>query len=371
MVVQTQCLRILVRRNLIRRNNSTIHCFAGQQSSSSSSSSSFSKNTSSKPIKTIDIGNDTKLHRPYKWWERLYHFPRNVTHLMEDIHRNTNIKNAVWKNGIIPRQQIEQQRMLRHDIRIALPLVILSIPPIIGYIPVLMAIISPRQWMSRHFFNNHERLLNASIEVEQRRQHSTDLSQSLFQLLNMKHTNIPHHFSNKDLVGPILDLVPLYQQWDKTLHASDRILSVRHHLVLLATMSGYLQRFPPILADPIRSILPSAWLRADILQHSDELCRDDDLLIQEGYDIMACNIMTNDEVVEACWLRGLPIGIISTTGIGNYTAMREQLTMHLIMMKELRNKIGTNRQHLPLLTLHVTALRYHCMSDPSREQSTL
>ena len=285
-----------------------------------------------------------------------------MTHFLEDIQRNTNIKNAIWKNGRIPRRQVEQQRMLRHDVRIALPLVILFIPPIIGYIPVLMAIITPRQWMSRHFFNDHERLLNASMEVDQRRQNSKALSQSLLTLLHMKHTNIPQRCNKGDLAGPMLDLVPLYQQWDTILHPSDRILSVRHHLVLLASMSGYLQRFPSILADPIRSFLPSSWLRADILWNADEVCRDDDLLLQEGYDILACNSMTNDEVVEACWLRGLPI-CINTNGIGNYTTMREQLTMHLMMMKELRKGIGTNHQHLPLLTLHVTALRYHSIID--------
>ena len=245
------------------------------------------------------------------------------------------------------------------------------IPPIIGYIPLLLAMVSPRQWMSRQFFNNYEKLQNASIEVSQRRGHYSDLALHAWASMGMLETTkyAPITSPGDNLAGPVLDLAPLYRRFEAGGFVAMKSIS-RHHLVKLALVSGYLQRFPSILSEPVVStLLPSAWLCSEMEHHANQVAKDDELLIQEGYDeshvlgagttgspIMMM-MMTNDEILEACLVRGLPIST-------SFVAMREQLTTYLTMIKQLREKLPlakTRSGAFPIFTLHVTALRYHLL----------
>jgi hypothetical protein len=316
--------------------------------------------------------NNSNTNRPNKWWERMRDFPQNVQKLLDDVRRYHDINDAArsgaW-NGRIPRRQAEQQRMVLQDLRIAVPLVLLWIPPIIGYVPLLMAMVSPRQWMSRQFFNDYEKLRNASIEVSQRRRYYSELAVHAWAsmgLLETKHAPIK---SQGDLAGPVLDLVPLYRRFEG---GFDLKSISRQHLVRLALVSGYLQRFPSILSEPVVStLLPSAWLCSEIEHHANQVTKDDELLIQEGYGnvLVAATgapMMTNDEILEACLIRGLPI----STSI---VVMREHLTTYLAMMKGLREQLPLGKKRsgaFPIFALHVTALRYHLLEVQQRRRRT-
>ena len=83
-----------------------------------------------------------------------------------------------------------------------------------------------------------------------------------------------------------------------------------------------------------------------------DLWRDDRLCLEENYHLDKCRGMTDDEVREACLLRGLPV-------LFSYDEMRDCLTNHLLMMDGLLKKRGHNvpKQHLQIFALHVPAIR--------------
>jgi len=365
-----------------------ISCYYTQQKSRSSSASiiknhhynSFSSImmiprrdfTSSSPLlflsSSSNKNNSThhQHHRPQKWWERIQNFPKNATKLCNDISRSKTINDAsktipnAW-NGTIPRRQTEQQRMVLYDVRIALPLLIVSIPPFIGYIPVLLAILSPRQWMSRQFFNTFEIISNARIELSQRQMQYKDLAEHFWTLVGID----PRMdkgiivLEEGDSVGPIVDfrsVVEALHQGNTETSTTTLSTISRHHMITLALASGYLQRFPSIITKWLVPAIPFTWLCYDMEQHAYHITKDDDLLIDEGYDIKYCHDMTDDEVLEACLIRGMPITTVAV--------MREQLTIYLTMMRRLREELpsvvtGSKSEPFRLFTLHVTALRCH------------
>jgi hypothetical protein len=77
--------------------------------------------------------------------------------------------------------------------------------------------------------------------------------------------------------------------------------------------------------------VPNAYLRKRLLSIAQDIVQDDILLIQEGQHFNKCDSLTDEEVLDACLLRGLPINTL--------TQMRTQLTHHLIMVQPLLQKL--------------------------------
>ena len=91
-----------------------------------------------------------------------------------------------------------------------MPLVILWIPPIIGFLPPILAVIAPRQVMSRHFHNVYEINWYAQIEYRQRREAYMELGELFWSmiLVNVKKSSLI--YEAEDAAGPIFDGMILY-----------------------------------------------------------------------------------------------------------------------------------------------------------------
>ncbi|KAL7543411.1 hypothetical protein ACHAWF_007381 [Thalassiosira exigua] len=141
----------------------------------------------------------------------------------------------------------------------------------------------------------------------------------------------------------------------------------------------------------LQTCMPLAYLRHKLKTLAEDVIMDDAALIEEGQLENACGGMTEEEVLDACWLRGLPPGRFATADgrtagpggeaggeegrRGELRAMREELTHHLQMMRavtaategssgestdrEVRPKGDLVRDaSLQLLLLHLPAIRH-------------
>lgn len=108
---------------------------------------------------------------------------------------------------------------------------------------------------------------------------------------------------------------------------------------------------------------------------------DDVALLEEEQLNARCRNMTDDEVLQACWLRGLPVGrFVNGVGLaGNYgddcksNELRELLTHHLQMMQLVMMHCSSSLIlvkgklirdiALQMMVLHLQPLRYQMMLD--------
>jgi hypothetical protein len=308
--------------------------------------------------------------RPVRWWERLRDFPVNVGRLyqdflrVKDIYDASHTPNNAWTNrygvmGRIPRRQQEQERQLVSDMRIVVPLLVLWIPPIIGYLPLFIAVGCPRQVLSRHFFNIYEQESFAILEMKQRQEYYSDLANYTWATLAVHHGNqvsMPPRVA-EDAAGPCWDLVEqpdLVEKFVRTNLVHCEALP-REHLNTLALAMGYAQRFPPPISRLLVACSPSLWVAREMKELAYRIGRDDRLCLEENYHLDGCQGMTDAEVREACLLRGLPVHV-------TYDEMRECLTNHLTMVEILwKNKSQTvPRQHLQIFALYLPAMRKYC-----------
>ncbi|CAB9502000.1 LETM1 domain containing 1 [Seminavis robusta] len=336
--------------------------------------------------------------RPQTNWERVQNFPSGVKALLRDCFHYNAIHNTPLEQwtiayphvdapstagtatttiqlGRIPRRQYEQQRLLRDDFRTMLPLVIMWIPPIIGFLPVILAIVTPRQLMSRHFHNPYELEWFAQIEYGQRQQvynQVADMLWSSFLHSESRHVQkamtqsmsiaSSHDDSStaaaEDAAGPILDAVTLYRTifaagGEQKPHLSIKDLP-REHLVKLSLAMGINQYLPGWLSSWVAEFQPSAWLQSQVDRISRVVCKDDDMLIEEGHHLNGCSSLTDQEATDACLMRGLPVGQNATT-----EERRQCLTNHLRMIAEVRREPATKVESdsFRLFTVHLAPIR--------------
>lgn len=81
---------------------------------------------------------------------------------------------------------------------------------------------------------------------------------------------------------------------------------------------------------------------------AEDIIADDAALIEEGQINIQCCEMREDEVLDACWLRGLPVGRF-VHGVQERNSkddelhiMRKELTNHLQMMKYAHMMVGND-----------------------------
>eukprot|EP00521_Asterionellopsis_glacialis_P009674 CAMPEP_0195287470 /NCGR_PEP_ID=MMETSP0707-20130614/4513_1 /TAXON_ID=33640 /ORGANISM="Asterionellopsis glacialis, Strain CCMP134" /LENGTH=218 /DNA_ID=CAMNT_0040347227 /DNA_START=330 /DNA_END=986 /DNA_ORIENTATION=+ len=202
--------------------------------------------------------------------------------------------------------------------------------------------------------------------------------------------SIQFSVARHDAAGPVLDLLPFYKVFseqplpDNTNNSHDddqgsysiptkpSVLSdldsyPREHWIALAHVAGTHQSFRKELSHTMTDLSPSWWLELSIRRIGNEVYEDDRLLLEEEYDSNECQSLTNQELVEACLLRGLPV-------IVSYDEMRHCLTNHLSMIRQLNaslmkrnNETGSlkslhdanGEEGYKLFVLHLSALRWH------------
>ena len=100
----------------------------------------------------------------------------------------------------------------------------------------------------------------------------------------------------------------------------------RSQLITLASTSH--------LYSPITWLLPSFYIQQQLTKIANDIYKDDQILLDEGYHLEHCRSMTYGELMDACRIRGLPYDIYVTI-----EEMRLHLTAYLYMMEKIQNKI--------------------------------
>jgi hypothetical protein len=264
-------------------------------------------------------------------------------------------------------REYNEQLRLKDDLRKVGPVVLLWIPPGIGYIAMFLVVLAPRQALSRQFYSGYEQELYASIEYRQCKSHFHALAEHVFGsvMVNVHSLDIP--VQGQDAAGPILDPIPYYSVFSDATESVDARLPAgklahletypREHLISLALANGLYQSFPDPLSRLFAACCP--WLRGEVRRIANLVATDDKLLLEEAYDSNGCESMTDQEVLDACLMRGLPVTV-------SYAEMRLCLTNHLTMIKALRESLPkphTTPEGLKLLTLHLSALRYYLREE--------
>jgi len=155
----------------------------------------------------------------------------------------------------------------------------------------------------------------------------------------------PFGYTSRDAAGPVFDrctMQILYKLMmainsDGRQSAAIRRLS-SGHLESLALANNLLSALP-------FSLVPTVYVRSKLGTLAEDILMDDAALIEEMGGDALCGGMTDDEVLDACWLRGLPVGRFVNVG-GSVRSgihrreeemqeMRIALSNHLGMMKVL------------------------------------
>lgn len=316
-------------------------------------------------------------------------FSKGLELLLEDYRTYRNIEAAeasstrnAWVRGI-PRRQLEQRRQFLSDIQIALPTVALFMLPIIGYLAPLLATTFPRQLLSRQFHTAFQHRMYAAEEYNGRKIYFaklTNLSIQRYQSYDKGATATTIKgllFSSNtpilsDEAGPVISNMALFVQFmfrtmtttlsrstlkmnnalgcassatnfDITALSNCALLDAlsREHLHLLFMSTGY-TKLPPYVANVLynKYFFPSFIMKSVIRKVGSNIVHDDASLLKDLGDISHhldfCSLshLTDEEVLDACALRGLPI---DTDKISTTTQMRKCLFNHLRQMAEVKS----------------------------------
>jgi LETM1-like protein len=317
------------------------------------SSSSFSSSPLQDGTKHHSSQQQLQSKKPVLWWERLQSFPKNVQRLSQDYSRIKDMHDAAktprtaWTKrfgclGRIPRRHLEEEQQVYADLKIVLPILLLWLPPVIGNFPLVLVLFLPRQLLCRQFWNTHEKNYFTFLEYTQRQKYYDELSLYFSSSLSLDRSD-GRHFQQSDSAGPIGDLTIYWDSWSG--------IQTHSHWQTLALAIGFAQRFPPPIPE-ISASMASLWIKRSVQKIANRIGLDDRNCIEENYHLDTCSGMTDDEVREACRLRGLPVNI-------TYDEMRECMTNHLIMVDDLRQKRGKEApdEKLNLFVLHLPAIR--------------
>jgi hypothetical protein len=304
----------------------------------------------------------------------------------------------------VPRRQHEHQRRLVEDLHVVLPLVVAWLPPIVGYLPMALAVLAPRQVLTRPFWNEHEVRRYAAEESVQRHHFYREVSDLFWSATASG--GVANGIDGPafdtlglDAAGPVIDPRPLFaglegengsrsgggapaNPYATFLASVDGLPDAYLVPLALATGSfasagstagshedlnrkvggGQTYLLPRLLAG---WLAPRRWLRYRVRRMARAVADDDALLIEEGAHANDCQDLTDREVADACLLRGLPISNSSVE------EMRQALSNHLAAMALVHHDLRRRKlQAVPssscpygyteafgLLSLHLPILR--------------
>lgn len=267
-------------------------------------------------------------------------------------------------HSCIPWRQREQQRRFWHDITTVLPVVVVWLLPIVGYIPMFVSIAAPRQLLSRHFHNDYETYHYNQLAYQQRHAHFRNVQELFWDSFSVPAREAAHEWANEqnstatDSAGPVLvdHLLPLYRAvlgdaGSSSSPSSSPTASVnlfpRNYLVHFALAVGVYQTLPPKLSDWLATWTPSWWLRRKVRQlavtvaHVDhalvvvvspEGTKAGELTTRNENDVVA--ILTDVELMDACLMRGLPVVDVTTDEmhvcLRNHVRMISNLELQIV-----------------------------------------
>jgi LETM1-like protein len=294
-------------------------------SNGNSSSSTMNESTANEQDKIMALAKT--LPHPHKMTlkERFTQFPLAFKDLYYEGLLYKSIEDALhsrrnaWQGRLPRRQFIQQQRFLQ-DARDIMPLFLLWIPPIIGYLPMILAVVAPRQVLTPQFTNEYERYLYAAWQANERRLHYPVVGKMLSQRLSNIQT------SGHDVAGPIIKADCLFDEWVQTdLSEIDRL--PRRALQAMSGSLGLYHTLPIKVSKALLQVTPRQVLTSHLKYRARLVGTDDKLLLQNCVDDNIAN-MTNDEVIEACQARGLPVHV-------PLAEQREALKKHLLTISHL------------------------------------
>jgi len=311
--------------------------------------------TSSKPKIAIQKSNPSVL-------ELVKSFPSGLTRLISCIQAYQNINEAAfskhntWSNsnnglvGYIPRRQSEQKRKLKRDLtKVALPVGFAAIPFIGNSIFPIIAF-SPSFFLSSHFLEGYQRPI--AHDEYRDRLGAFEACANYFWVTVLREgkerkLDVMAKLKRSDdgKAGAIVDGCALYDL------CHDRFPNhiPRQQLLKIAIVAG--------MSPVIVAILPSVWIRFRLGSIAKDIILDDSDLIRDNIYDGGCQSLTDDEILNANSLRGLPCGRDIS-----YDEMRNYLTKHLGIMKPIfenkGGKIGLLGSFASaMFVLHLPAIR--------------
>ena len=315
------------------------------------------------------------------------------------------------------RRPQEHLRQLARDLSVTAPTVLVSMAPFVGYGFMVMGMLFPRLLLSRQFHTKGQRGEFAMEEYGQRARHYGRLSgvfwgscmRSVPRLRRTGSREVaedenkegpdnaglpsylePFGYTGSDAAGPVFDRRAMRTLYRLTTSMNS---GKRQGAALRCLTSGHLESLA--LSNNVLSALPfwlvpDAHVRNKLETLAEDVLMDDAALIEEmiGFD-GPCEGMADDEVLDACWLRGLPVGRFANAGGSagpgirrreedEVREMRVALSNHLGMMEVLMTECRGLPSHddfrssseirsgralvrddvLKLLVLHLPAIRF-------------
>ena len=354
----------------------------------------------SKPLQVLSKGERAHALSLLLPESREYHYGDGLDQLLS----LTSKDHRMTHSTIMPWRQRQQQQQTIEDLSRLTPLILLWIPPILGFIPTILAIAAP-QTFTRHFHNRYEVLQYSLIEEQQRRNEFTAVlgegfganSKELLERISHFFVSTPRGGENRtdQLAIAINDPIGLYE----TLFEFSSVFH-RGRLAVCSSLdelpARYLQRLSvamgtqsigiPSVNQMMASVTPAPILRSQIRKGLFNLVESDALLLVEGHDQSKCASLTDQEVFDACLERNFPIALTGDIGKGpevvNYNAMRRDLTDHLQYMASVHQHVldkmlmrrneqpskerqdihalsETSKERLGMFTVHIGILREH------------
>jgi hypothetical protein len=236
--------------------------------------------------------------------------------------------------------------------------------------------------MSRQFNNDFEILLFNQIEFNQRKEYFMELGKLFWRKFSMTDAR-KNYFEDcfRDEAGPIIDGMILYSAFCSYDPNPENPLALpfgvftsvwdlpREYLVTLCLSIGVCQQWPGWLSKWVVAFTPSMMLRRQIQRISAIVCHDDALLLEEGHDLNGCESLTDQEIDDACLMRGLPVLM------DDRMEMRRLLTNHLKMISNVKRHMNEAiHEGFQMFTIQLNPLRYHLKmvneKSPVRSRST-
>ncbi len=221
----------------------------------------------------------------------------------------------------------------------------------------------------------------------------------------------PLTYVEMDAAGPVFDKQSMRILYNLVCHQTtsnnghtkgrysimDNLQPTHLHSIALSNNLATTLALPTTVAYmALQTVVPSVYLKRKLIALAEDIILDDIALIEEDQISTDCMGLMDEEVLEACWIRGLPVGRFVT--VNNYISgsecqsgkqdevqiiMRRVLKHHLQMMDAImscRSDSGSlgdtslcSRSELVrdstllLLVLHLPAIRYGMREESMRQ----
>jgi hypothetical protein len=291
--------------------------------------------------------------------ELIKDFPAGLKDLYKDVQQYYNISSASFtrvnewtKRGglhFIPRRQAEQQRKLIRDlVKVAIPVSIASLP-LVGNSIFILCAWKPSLFLSSHFYKRECHRIFVHDEYRNRVGAYEDCAKDFWNTVMTRPSDIQLNLQGRDEAGPIFDALPLYRLFDQFNSA----FIPRQQMVNIAKASG--------MAFPLLWIVPGAFIRYRLNSIAKDIILDDSNLIIENHTKFNCESLTDDEVLDACSLRGLSCDLNQS-----FDSMRTVLSNYLTMMEPIHKVVGKDtllgNNDGVMFVLHLQAIRLKMQS---------